>query len=232
MKAEKPTRKHYDESFKRDAVALVTEQGHQVTDAARRLGINPNLIHRWKQEFEQEKVEHKANLEKLVTKGKCEEAKAFVESLDKQLRPSYSHTNCIQETRVRQLQSSNDPQIIYVNAARLESEDDRATAERLYKFILDTFPSSPIAVKAADRITAIADVRAMVRSNQSREEAVRDANREATREAERRSAVMRDSIDRTNRDAGNRAYNQCKIEVDTCYSQKGTNCYRNCDSLR
>jgi transposase len=54
MKAEKPTRKQYDESFKRDAVALVTEQGHRVTDAARRLGINPNLIHRWKQEFEQE----------------------------------------------------------------------------------------------------------------------------------------------------------------------------------
>ena len=53
-KADKPTRKQYGESFKRDAVALVTEQGHKVTDAARRLGINPNLIHRWKQELEQE----------------------------------------------------------------------------------------------------------------------------------------------------------------------------------
>ena len=53
MKAEKQTRKQYDESFKRDAVALVTEQGHQITDAARRLGIHPTLIHRWKQEFEQ-----------------------------------------------------------------------------------------------------------------------------------------------------------------------------------
>jgi transposase len=54
MKAEKQTRKQYDESFKRDAVALVTEQRHPVTDAARRLGINPNLIHRWKREFDQE----------------------------------------------------------------------------------------------------------------------------------------------------------------------------------
>ena len=54
MKAEKQTRKQYDEAFKRDAVALVTEQGHQVTDAARRLGLSPNLIYRWKQEFEQE----------------------------------------------------------------------------------------------------------------------------------------------------------------------------------
>jgi len=54
MKAEKQTRKQYDESFKRDAVAPVSEQGHKVTDAARRLGLNPNLIYRWKQEFEQE----------------------------------------------------------------------------------------------------------------------------------------------------------------------------------
>ena len=54
MKAEKQTRKQYDESFKRDAVALVTEQGHRVTDAARRLGISPNLIYRWKLELEQE----------------------------------------------------------------------------------------------------------------------------------------------------------------------------------
>ena len=33
---------------------MVTDQGHKVTDAARRLGINPTLIHRWKQEFAQE----------------------------------------------------------------------------------------------------------------------------------------------------------------------------------
>lgn len=54
MKAEKQTRKQYDESFKRDAVALVTEQGHKLSEAGRRLGINPNLISRWKQEFEQD----------------------------------------------------------------------------------------------------------------------------------------------------------------------------------
>lgn len=58
MKAQKQadpqTRKQYDEAFKRDAVTLVTDQGHKVTDAARRLGISPNLIYRWKQELEQE----------------------------------------------------------------------------------------------------------------------------------------------------------------------------------
>ena len=51
---EKQVRKQYDEAFKRDAVALVTEQGHKVTDAARRLGISPNLMYRWKLGFEQE----------------------------------------------------------------------------------------------------------------------------------------------------------------------------------
>ena len=54
MKAEKQSRKQYDESFKRDAVALVTEHGYKTSDAARRLAINPNLLSRWKQEFIQE----------------------------------------------------------------------------------------------------------------------------------------------------------------------------------
>jgi transposase len=52
MKAEKRSKKQYDESFKRDAVALVTEQGYKISDAGRRLGINPNLISRWKRELE------------------------------------------------------------------------------------------------------------------------------------------------------------------------------------
>ena len=54
MKAEKRTRKQYDEAFKRDAVALVTERGYKISEAGRRLGVNPNLIRRWKQEFDQE----------------------------------------------------------------------------------------------------------------------------------------------------------------------------------
>jgi len=54
MKAEKRTRKQYDEAFKRDAVALVTEQGYKLSEVGRRLSINPNLISRWKQELEQD----------------------------------------------------------------------------------------------------------------------------------------------------------------------------------
>jgi len=47
-------RQNYTEDFKRDAVALVTEQGYKPSEAARSLGIGDNLIRRWKREFEEE----------------------------------------------------------------------------------------------------------------------------------------------------------------------------------
>ncbi|MDP6734034.1 MAG: transposase, partial [Gammaproteobacteria bacterium] len=54
MTTEKRTRRKYTEDFKRDAVALVIEQGYKITEAARSLGIGGDLIRRWKQEFEAE----------------------------------------------------------------------------------------------------------------------------------------------------------------------------------
>jgi len=54
MTAEKRTRRKYTEDFKRDAVALITEQGYKIAEAARSLGIGGDLIRRWKREFEDE----------------------------------------------------------------------------------------------------------------------------------------------------------------------------------
>jgi len=54
MATEKRKRRQYTEDLKRDAVALVTEQGYKVSDAGRSLGIKPDLIRRWRQEFEQD----------------------------------------------------------------------------------------------------------------------------------------------------------------------------------
>ena len=54
MTTEKKTRRQYTEDFKRDAVALVTEQGYKLAEAGRSLGINADLIRRWKQEAEGE----------------------------------------------------------------------------------------------------------------------------------------------------------------------------------
>ena len=54
MTTETRKRRDYTEDFKRDAVALVTEQGYKPSEAARSLGIGDNLIRRWKREFEEE----------------------------------------------------------------------------------------------------------------------------------------------------------------------------------
>ena len=53
MRTEKRARRKYTEEFKRDAVALVTEQGYRVTEAARSLDINDNVLRRWKHEYEE-----------------------------------------------------------------------------------------------------------------------------------------------------------------------------------
>ncbi len=54
MTTEKRTRRKYTEDFKRDAVTLVTEQGYKISEAARSLDINDNLLRRWQQQFEEE----------------------------------------------------------------------------------------------------------------------------------------------------------------------------------
>ena len=48
-------RRNYGEEFKREAVRLVTEQGYGVAETARNLGINTNMLGRWKREVRSEK---------------------------------------------------------------------------------------------------------------------------------------------------------------------------------
>ena len=57
MTTEKRKRRSYTEDFKREAVALVTEQGYSVAEAARSLEVGENQIRRWRQKFEQESAE-------------------------------------------------------------------------------------------------------------------------------------------------------------------------------
>lgn len=47
-------RKSYSREFKIDAVKLITEQGYKISEAARNLGINPNVVARWKSQFERD----------------------------------------------------------------------------------------------------------------------------------------------------------------------------------
>lgn len=48
----KKKRRKYTQEFKEEAVKLITEQGYQIAEAARNLGINENLLGRWKREIE------------------------------------------------------------------------------------------------------------------------------------------------------------------------------------
>ncbi len=47
-------RKEYTAEFKREAVALVVEQGYTLVGAARNLGINRDMLRRWKRELGQD----------------------------------------------------------------------------------------------------------------------------------------------------------------------------------
>lgn len=44
--------KTYPKEFKEEAVALVTEQGYSVAEAAESVGVNPNQIYKWKERIE------------------------------------------------------------------------------------------------------------------------------------------------------------------------------------
>jgi transposase len=45
-------RKQFSKQFKIDAVKLVTEQGYNISEAARNLGIHHSSLRRWKKQFE------------------------------------------------------------------------------------------------------------------------------------------------------------------------------------
>jgi transposase len=45
-------RRNYDDELKQAAIQLVTVNGHSVSETARNLGINANMLSRWKREDE------------------------------------------------------------------------------------------------------------------------------------------------------------------------------------
>ncbi len=48
----KKKRNKYTEEFKEEAVKLITEQGYKIAEASRNLGIDANMLGRWKREIE------------------------------------------------------------------------------------------------------------------------------------------------------------------------------------
>lgn len=49
----KKIRKKYTPEFKEETIKLVTEQGYAIAEAARNLGIHPQLLGKWKREAEE-----------------------------------------------------------------------------------------------------------------------------------------------------------------------------------
>ena len=47
-------RRSYTDEFKRDAVSLINSEGYSVREASERLGINENVLRRWKSKLEEE----------------------------------------------------------------------------------------------------------------------------------------------------------------------------------
>jgi len=54
MTSTKRKNKSYTTQFKEETVALVTEQGYSVTDAASAVGVRPNQIYNWKKRLANE----------------------------------------------------------------------------------------------------------------------------------------------------------------------------------
>ena len=48
----KRKRRKFTKEFKEEAVKLVIEEGYQISEASRNLGIHANLLGRWKREYE------------------------------------------------------------------------------------------------------------------------------------------------------------------------------------
>ena len=53
---QKRSYKQYPKEFKEEAVALVREQSYSVPEAAKSLGIATNMLYRWKDLYEQQRV--------------------------------------------------------------------------------------------------------------------------------------------------------------------------------
>ncbi len=67
----KKTRRKYNEEFKAEAVRLIVEEGYSISQAARNLDINANMLGRWKRELtedaeiRQQVADEKAELKRL-----------------------------------------------------------------------------------------------------------------------------------------------------------------------
>jgi len=65
----KGKRRNYTQEYKEEAVKLVTEHGYKISEASRNLGINPNLLGRWKRQLEIGDGEYLNSVDKVAVQS-------------------------------------------------------------------------------------------------------------------------------------------------------------------
>jgi hypothetical protein len=155
---------------------------------------------------------------------RCDEAEALdrkAQAMDGQTHSESSQRNgerisyssCRSEAGFARSRNSKDPQAIYLAASRYESDGERSRAKTLYRLIVDKFETSPMAIKAADRLTRLADV-----------EAVESSNSNAAYQVQRSQEDARKS----NYEQCMNAYSACRSRCDSLPSSSRYSCNSGC----
>jgi hypothetical protein len=92
-------------------------------------------------------AEHKAALERLD----CSAARTLDEKL------ALGDARALAACSLEAVLKSGSARDLYLSAAKHDADRDRGPAKRLYRAIVDRFPDDELALKAAERMTAIAD---------------------------------------------------------------------------
>jgi tetratricopeptide (TPR) repeat protein len=92
---------------------------------------------------------------------------------------------CSVKMRFSKATTGNNPEASYAIAGGFDADGDHVRAKTIYRTIAERFAGRPIAVKAADRLTRIADVERIEASNREAASRIERTNAEAAQQAAR-----------------------------------------------
>jgi hypothetical protein len=147
--------------------------------------------------------------------GRCEDARSIHQRLaNGGLAVYFDYKYCTNERNFKQAMAGKSPQPMFLTAVKLENEDQRGQAKKIYLTLIDRFPDSPVAMKAAERLTALKDV-----------ESVENAQSATRREIGNAQWQQKET-----------AFNACKVEEDSCrnkvpFGKSISHCARDCNRL-
>lgn len=99
-----------------------------------------------------------ASIRKAEMEFRCEDARQLNQELEAINSSLFQYDSCSRDRKFSNLLKSTSPQEMYLAAGLYESNGERSQAKTIYRKIVDRFPKNQIAIKAADRLTRLADV--------------------------------------------------------------------------